>query len=248
VFLAIAAVIGAGTLLVGRSLPETLPRRMVGAGISGTWRRLLGDARVRVACVAIFGLEAAVGIVTGFLKDGIQARQVVAGMDAERALRYATGAQGGLFSIFAVVAIVLMLSPLARHVDRRGALGISVVGLLVVAASTALLGASSGLGLDVGGVVLYGVGFGLVFPAAAASVGIAVAPAERGRAYGLFNAAFHAGLSVGPVAAGLAATSAGFGPFATSTVMLVGLAALLPLAGRGARVAESADRAQEVVP
>ncbi|MCU0484431.1 MAG: MFS transporter, partial [Chloroflexi bacterium] len=235
VFLALAAVIGAGTVLVGGSLPETLAPRGAGASFSGTWRRLLGDGRVRVACFAIFALEAAVGIVTGFLKDGIQARQVVAGMDPERALRYATGAQGGLFSIFAVVAIVLMLSPLARRVDRRGATGISVAGLGVVAVSTALLGASGSLGLDIGGAILYGVGFGLVFPAATASVGISVEPAERGRAYGLFNAAFHAGLVVGPVAAGFASTSADIGPFAVATVMLVAVAAVLPLAGRGSR-------------
>ena len=100
-------------------------------------------------------------------------RQMAAGMDAERALRYATGAQGGLFSIFALVAIVLMLSPIARRVDRRGVLGLSLAGLAFLAASTAVIAAGGTLVTDSVAMILYGIGFGLLFPAAAGIVGIA---------------------------------------------------------------------------
>jgi MFS family permease len=234
VFAGLAVVLGLGVVLVVGFIPETLTQAAARAVAPGTWRRLLADPRLRVACLAIFGLEAAVGIVTGFLVDGIQARQIAEGMTAERALRYATGAQGGLFSIFALVAVVVMLSPLARRVDRRGATGISVAGLLLVAGSTALLAASTGLAADAGGMVLYGLGFGLVFPAATAIVGIAAPPAERGRAYGLFNVAFDAGLSSGPLLAGLAGSAAVLGPFGVATVLVVGIAVLLPVVGRQA--------------
>jgi MFS family permease len=241
VFLAVAAIIAIGLVIVRGAIPETLPAP-ARSGAPGTWRRLLADPRLRVAYLAIFALEAGVGIITGFLKDGIVERQVAAGMDAERALRYATGAQGGLFSIFALVAIILMLSPIARRVDRRGALGLSLAGLALLGASTALMAVGGTIVTDSVAMVLYGTGFGLLFPAAAGIVGIAAVPAERGRAYGVFNFSFDAGLSAGPLLAGALAVSAlGIEPFLVATVLIVVVAVVLPLAGRGAPASESAQ-------
>ena len=232
VLFVLAAILAVGLVLVWRALPETLPEGERTTASPGTWRRLLADPRLRVACLAIFGLEAAVGIVTGFLKDEIIVRQIATGMDPERALRYATGAQGGLFSIFAVVAIVLMLSPLARTVDRRGIVGIAIVGLLATAASTTVLAVSGDLTVDIIGIALYGTGFGLIFPASAAMIGIAVVLNERGRAYGLWNAAFDLGLVVGPLTAGLASSAAGIAPFWVAGLLLLGVVAVIPLAAR----------------
>ena len=243
VFLAVAVIIGIGLLAVRGAIPETLPPP-ARASNPGTWGRLLTDPRLRVAYLAIFGLEAGVGIVTGFLKDGIIERQMAAGMDSERALRYATGAQGGLFSVFALVAVILMLSPIARRVDRRGAFGLSLVGLGFLAASTVLLAAGGALLADSAAMVLYGIGFGLLFPAAAGMVGIAAPPPERGRAYGIFNFSFDAGLSAGPLLAGALAVSAlGVAPFVTATVLIGIVALLIPLvAGKGsARASSTAD-------
>ncbi|HEY7737835.1 MAG TPA: MFS transporter [Candidatus Limnocylindria bacterium] len=241
VFLAVAAIIAIGLVIVRGAIPETLPEP-ARSGAPGTWRRLLRDPRLRVAYLAIFALEAGVGVITGFLKDGIIERQMAAGMDAERALRYATGAQGGLFSIFALVAIILMLSPIARRVDRRGALGLSLVGLAFLGASTAIMAFGGTLVTDSVAMVLYGLGFGLLFPAAAGIVGIAAAPFERGRAYGVFNFSFDAGLSAGPLLAGALAVSAlGVEPFLFATVLIVVVAIALPLAGRGAPATEPAE-------
>lgn len=225
--LGLAVVLAVGLGLVWLALPETLPVGAIRERTPGTWGRLLSDPRIRVACLTIFGLEVAVGVVTGFLKDGIIERGIEAGMDPERALRYATGAQGGLFSIFAVIAIVLMLSPLARTVDRRGIVGVGVVGLLAAAAATTVLALSSALSADIIGIALYGVGFGLVFPASAAMVGIAAPVAERGRAYGLWNVAFDAGLVAGPLVAGFAATGLDAAPFWVATAMLLVAAVLV---------------------
>jgi MFS family permease len=232
VFLAVAAIIAIGLLLVRGAIPETLPEP-ARSGAPGTWRRLLTDPRLRVAYLAIFALEAGVGVITGFLKDGIVERQMAAGMDAERALRYATGAQGGLFSIFALVAVILMLSPIARRVDRRGALGLSVIGLACLATSTVVLAVGNSLTADSAAMVLYGIGFGLLFPAAAGMVGIAAPAPERGRAYGIFNFSFDAGLAAGPLVAGALAVSAlGLEPFLTATVLIALVALLIPLAAR----------------
>jgi MFS family permease len=232
VFLAVAAIIAIGLVLVRGAIPETLPRP-ARSGSPGTWRRLLTDPRLRVAYLAIFALEAGVGVITAFLKDGIVERQMAAGMDAERALRYATGAQGGLFSIFALVAVILMLSPIARRVDRRGALGLSVVGLACLSISTVVLAVGNSLTADSAAMVLYGIGFGLLFPAAAGMVGIAAPAPERGRAYGIFNFSFDAGLAAGPLVAGALAVSAlGLEPFLTATVLIAVVAMLIPVAAR----------------
>jgi MFS family permease len=233
VFLAIAAILAAGLLLVWRSIPETLSDEARAEARPGAWRRLLAEPRLRLAFLAIFGLEAGVGIITGFLKDGIVERQLAAGMDLERALRYAAGAQGGLFSIFAVVAVALMLSPIARQVDRRGAVGLSIVGTSVLAIATAILALGATLETDMAAMVLYGVGFGLLFPAATAIVGIATSPSERGRAYGLFNVSFDAGLAAGPLLAGaIAASALGIDPFLVATALLVVVVLLIPVVSR----------------
>jgi MFS family permease len=242
VFLAVAAIIAVGLILVRGAIPETLPPP-ARSGAPGTWRRLLSDPRLRVAYLAIFALEAGVGVVTAFLKDGIVDRQMAAGMDAERALRYATGAQGGLFSIFALVAVVLMLSPIARRVDRRGAFGLSMVGLACLAASTAIMAVGEALVADSVAMVLYGVGFGLLFPAAAGMVGIAASAPERGRAYGVFNFSFDAGLATGPLLAGALAVSAlAIEPFVTATVLIILVAVLIPLAARPRTAPEASPR------
>jgi MFS transporter, DHA1 family, multidrug resistance protein len=240
VFLAIALIVGVGLLLVRSAIPETLTaRRRIGSDAPpeppGTWRRLLADPRLRIAYIGIFGLVAAVGIVTGFLKDGIEARQVEAGMDAVRAARFAIGAQGGLFSVFGLVAVVVMLSPLARGVDRHGPLRYTVAGILALIGSTVILSASGAIELDTVAMVLYGLGYGLIFPATAGIVAIAAAPHERGRAYGLLNFSFDAGISTGPIVAGaLLAAGTGIDPFLTATAILLIVGVLLAVAGRAA--------------
>jgi len=239
VFLAIAAILAVGLAVIWRAIPETFPREARVPRDPGVWRRLLREPRLRQAFVAIFGLEAGVGIVTGFLKDGIVERQIAAGVDVERALRHATGALGGLFALFAVVAAALMLSPIARLVDRRGAGRLSLAGIVAFGLSTAMLAIGGSLATDMTAMVLCGFGFGVLFPAAAAAVGIAAAQGERGRAYGLFNLSFDAGLAFGPLlAGGLAVSALGVDPFVTATILLGVVALLLgpigPAAGRAA--------------
>ena len=102
VFLGVAVLIAVGLLIVLPLLPETLAPRASAAATPGAWRRILADPQLRIALVAIFGLEAAVGSVTGFIKDGLITRALAEGRDQVGALRYAAGASGGLFTIFEI--------------------------------------------------------------------------------------------------------------------------------------------------
>ena len=81
--------------------------------------------------------------------------------------------------------------------------------------------------------LLYGFGYGVIFPAAAGAVAIASDPGVRGRASGAFNLAFDLGISAGPILGGLLATLvAGLSPFAGGLALVAGAALLLPLAAR----------------
>lgn len=239
VFVAIGVIVGLGLLVIRGAIPETLTTRPATREVvaPGVWRRLLTDPRLRVAYLGIFGLVASVGIVTGFLRDGIEARQIEAGVDAAQAARYAVGAQGGLFSVFGLVAVLVMLSPLARGVDRHGPRRFTFAGLAALLASAVVLAGSGAIEIDTVGMLLYGLGYGLIFPATAGVVAIAAAPGERGRAYGLLNFSFDAGISFGPIAAGaLIAAGTGIDPFVTAAVILVAIGVLVALVGRGAVV------------
>lgn len=236
VFVGIAALIAIGLAAVLPLLPETLPRSSAPA-TPGVWRRILADPRVRAALLAIFGLEVAVGTITGFIKDGLIARALAEGRDEAGALRYAAGASGGLFSIFGAIAIAIMLSRISGRVDRRGSLGISLVGLAALGAALFILAVSPTLQTDIAAMLLYGVGYGLIFPAAAGAIAIASAPEERGRANGLFNLSFDIGISAGPIFGGLlatvtAASTAPISPFVGGFALVCAAAALLPVLGR----------------
>jgi DHA1 family multidrug resistance protein-like MFS transporter len=236
VFLGVAVLIAVGLLIVLPLLPETLAPRASAAATPGAWRRILADPQLRIALVAIFGLEAAVGSVTGFIKDGLITRALAEGRDQAGALRYAAGASGGLFTIFGVIAIAIMLSRVADRVDRRGPFGISLVGLGALAGALTLLAVSPTLTVDLIAMVLYGVGYGLIFPAAAGAVAIASAPGERGRANGALNLSFDIGISAGPILGGLLATLfVGLTAFAGGLTLVVVAAILLPVVGRGSR-------------
>jgi DHA1 family multidrug resistance protein-like MFS transporter len=236
VFLGVAVLIAVGLLIVLPLLPETLAPRASAAATPGAWRRILADPQLRIALVAIFGLEAAVGSVTGFIKDGLITRALAEGRDQAGALRYAAGASGGLFTIFGVIAIAIMLSRVADRVDHRGPFGISLVGLGALAGALTLLAVSPTLTVDLIAMVLYGVGYGLIFPAAAGAVAIASAPGERGHANGALNLSFDLGISAGPILGGLLATLfVGLTAFAGGLTLVVVAAILLPVVGRGSR-------------
>ncbi len=241
VFLGVAVLIAVGLLIVLPLLPETLAPRASAAATPGAWRRILADPQLRIALVAIFGLEAAVGSVTGFIKDGLITRALAEGRDQAGALRYAAGASGGLFTIFGVIAIAIMLSRVADRVDHRGPFGISLVGLGALAGALTLLAVSPTLTVDLIAMVLYGVGYGLIFPAAAGAVAIASAPGERGRANGALNLSFDLGISAGPILGGLLATLfVGLTAFAGGLTLVVVAAILLPVVGRGSRSSSGA--------
>ncbi len=128
---------------------------------------------------------------------------------------------GYSFGIYALVAMLVMASPISRASDRYGRFGPLVLGLTVIAAGLALLGVLEGYGGVVVGMAVFGLGYGLVFPAATALVAGATGANRRGMAFGVFYAVYSLGVVVG---------ASGSGRLASLSNDLVGLPFLVAAA------------------
>ena len=188
----------AGLLLVGAAVtaaaihdqPATHGGRTIARDRASAMRRLLQLPTVRRALTGTAILTVAVGVLAGFLPGAVEA------------LGAPPAAVGGLFTVYALVAAGLMLSPVAGRVDRSGADGPLALGLALLAGAMTVLTLAPSVTVAVGGAALFGAGYGLVFPAVAAATSSSSSLATRGRAFGLFNVAFSLGLAVGPPAIG----------------------------------------------
>lgn len=109
---------------------------------------------------------------------------------------------GLTFTVFAGVAMAAMATPVNRLSDRHGRLAPMVAGLLLVAAGMAVLWVSRGFTGSVLGMGVFGLGFGIIFPAVTALTAEAVQWSSRGKAFGVFYAVFSLGVVIGAVVSG----------------------------------------------
>ena len=112
---------------------------------------------------------------------------------------------GIAFATFSLVATVLMGSPAHGMVDdisRRLAVS---AGLLLLGGSSLILGVSDGTaGPAFGAMVVFGLGFGLLFPSLAATVSEVSLSRRRGIAFGIFYAVYSLGVVFGSGVSGIA--------------------------------------------
>ena len=114
-----------------------------------------------------------------------------------------TGADSGYsFGVYALVAMLVMASPISRAGDRYGRFGPLMLGLVGIAVGLALLGVLDGYGGVIAGMAVFGLGYGLVFPAATALVAGATGTNRRGMAFGAFYAVYSFGVVVGASGSG----------------------------------------------
>jgi MFS family permease len=148
------------------------------------------------------------------------------------AARSETAMRTGLtFTAFALAAMISMASPLNRISDRFGrlrplmiGLGLTAVGMLTLWVLTNFL--SSLLGMAV-----FGLGFGILFPAMATIVAEAVVWHQRGKAFGVFYAVFSLGVIIGSVASGFITEHLGDTSLLPFLVSAVAALAAIPAIG-----------------
>lgn len=194
VFLGVAGLLALGLLVAWWGVHDRRPDPAIGeigdtahpAVTERAMRALLADPALRRVLAATATLTAAVGVLAGFLPRTAEA------LGAE------PSAVGGLFTAYAIVAAAIMLSPLAGRVDRGRALTTAGIGLAILALSLTLLTFAGALWVAILASAIFGAGYGLIFPAVTGTTSLAATDATRGRAFGLFNVAFSAGLAVGP--------------------------------------------------
>jgi len=110
---------------------------------------------------------------------------------------------GIAFATFSLVATALMASPLHRMVDAKSRALTIACGLAFLCVSSLML-AVQGVGTAAlfPAMVVFGLGFGLLFPSLSASVADQAGSTQRGTAFGIFYAVYSLGVFLGAVVSG----------------------------------------------
>lgn len=192
VFATVAALLLVAALLVlvlARDT-RTLPGGAGEGARAGNLLGLLTRPRLLSAFAGVLAMTLAIGTLVTYLPLQFEARGD-------------TGSRRGLaFTAYALVALVMMLGPSARLADRRGRTGPTAAGLAVLAAGLVVLAAAPSYYVSLAGMAVFGLGFGLLFPAISAQVADASGPRERGAAFGLFYASYSLGVAAGSLLSG----------------------------------------------
>lgn len=203
----------------GKNRPEKAPP--AGAGTTTSADDGSPPRDLARAYLAIFGMTFAMGTLAYAMPLAVES------------LGYGTGTTGVLFSLSASATIVYLLLPTNRLPDRIGPHRVIRGGAVTVGAALLVLSAATRPVAMGALMVVYGTGFGAVFPGTATLVVTTADRSRLGRAFGAYYAVFSLGVFVGPVAAGLAAT-AGMNPYLiAAAVMLV--TGILPRSRGGLR-------------
>ncbi|MCE2457486.1 MAG: MFS transporter [Dehalococcoidia bacterium] len=110
---------------------------------------------------------------------------------------------GIAFATFSLVATALMASPLHRVMDARSRAITIVCGLGFLGVSSLMLAALGAAAAALfPAMVIFGLGFGMLFPSLSASVADQAGSSQRGTAFGIFYAIYSLGVFVGAVVSG----------------------------------------------
>lgn len=215
---AIGAFLATMAVVMALFLKRTAQDRSSDVGLSDIWG-ILGDRRLVLAWVGAFTLM--------FVNGGL----VFALPSYVKGMGHSAAMVGALFSTFALSAIAVFVTPLGNLAKRVGPARALAAGAVLMAVGCGALAVFKPLPALIAVMAVYGVGFGLVFPAALAAL-VENAPAHaRGSAFGVFYAIF----SLGGIAAPFALSQAGnlhVSPFLMAAALPVVFSIGLTLCGR----------------
>lgn len=154
------------------------------------------------------------------------------------------GSSGWLAAAFAA-SYMLVQVPSGCWADRRGYRPVLVLGCLLIALAALVFKLADNATTIYVGRFIQGLGEAPIWALAPALLG-RLYPASRGRAMGLYNAAFHLGLMLGPVVGASAAVLAGADPFLMFATASLGAAVLILVAVPGTKGCGCAERIEGV--
>jgi MFS family permease len=161
----------------------------------------------RVPMTKVFGAVLLPGV--GFALAGITFGSITAFLTLYFAAR-GWGHGAFAFSAFAV-ALIAMRVMAGDLPDRLGGARVALYCLGIQALGLIVIGAASAEWIAVGGAIVAGAGFSLVFPSLGLEAVSRVAPASRGMAMGTYNAFLDLTLGIGSPALGFLAGKAEIG-------------------------------------
>ena len=154
-------------------------------------------------------LQAYIGAFTLMFSQGIVTYMLPVKVEA-LALKAST--TGMMLSVFGITAILFFLLPTNRIYDRFNRSKLMLIGITVMALALSLLGLFATKGMLFIVMMIYGVGFAILFPSINALLVENTTDDKRGKAFGLFYAFFSLGVvagsfTVGAIGASLALAS-----------------------------------------
>lgn len=221
VFLGLAIIMVVGLVITAVRVTETLDTGRRNRTGTASIASLLRVTDLRIACVAVFGFTVGFGSLSAFLPSRLEA------------MGYSPALSGGLFTTLALVAAILMLTRVASRVDSQGPRRPVMIGYPPIFAGLVLIGLSDQVGAVAVGMVLFGIGFGIVYPAVSGATAAAAATPERGRAFGIFSVCYSLGFAIGPPILGYLQDRVELSPFLAAAFVSALTMALVALVSRG---------------
>ena len=133
---------------------------------------------------------------------------------------------GMMLSTYGIVALIVFLTPINRIFDRVSSVKLVVAGIMIIGSVHILLNIISVFWLSILLMVVYGIGFGFVFPSMNRIVSDASSKVDRGKAYGIFYAFFSLGSVAGSFVSGATAETLGL-PFLSSAITMMTIGFIL---------------------
>ena len=204
-----------GTLLTLFSIKESSTKESRQSHMATPFIELLLRPALNVAYISSFTLM----IAQGTLAFGLPIKTASLNADASMT--------GMMLSVFGVTAIIVFASPINKIYSIYKSESLVAAGILVLSLSMILLHFVPTIGTIFGVMVIYGLGFGLIFPSMNKIIAEHSAMNERGKANGIFYSYFSLGSVAGSILAGYFATVFSLPFLGIGIVTLVMLAVLM---------------------
>ncbi|KEK23801.1 MFS transporter [Bacillus gaemokensis] len=173
-------------------------------------------------------LQAYLGAFTLMFSQGIVTYMLPMKVEA---LTLKASTTGMMMSVFGITAILFFLLPTNRIFDRFNRSKMMIIGIGVMALALSLLGLFTTKGMLFIVMMIYGIGFAILFPSINALLVENTAEDQRGKAFGLFYAFFSLGVVAGSFTVGAIGASPSLS-FVIGTAFLLTFAGMIYIRGR----------------
>lgn len=208
VFILVAILFMISIYLVIRFIPETLKKSDRGQVSMRDFIPLLKNPILIKASLAAFALM----VSNGTLAFALPLKVETLGMD--------TSTTGMLLSVFGITALIVFLTPIHNIFEKVKAINLIIIGLCLIGIALFYLSFINDVFEGYIAMVIYGLGFALIFPSMNEMVADASTKSDRGKANGIFYAFFSLGVVAGSSISGVVSEIYGI-PFIISACIML---------------------------